>query len=78
MRLPPRRAVVSNPPTMQPGLGTTQSSNDAFDDDDSEEAITDDNESNIINIVDKCNVILLYFFRFLTFDFTLQCLSLSI
>lgn len=42
---------------MQPGQETTQSSNDAFDDDDSEEPITDDNDSNIINIVDKCNEI---------------------
>ncbi|XP_055297159.1 lachesin-like [Sitodiplosis mosellana] len=49
------RLYISNPPTMQPGLGTTPSSNDDFDDDDSEEAITDDNESNIINIVDKSN-----------------------
>lgn len=40
---------------MQPNLGTTPASRDALDDDDSEEAITDDNENNIINIADKCN-----------------------
>lgn len=59
--------LVSNPPTIQPSLGTTQSSNDAFDDDNSDEGITDDNEINIINTVDKCNEI------FLILDFYCEC-----
>lgn len=50
--------VVSNPPTIQPNLVTTQTTNDDFDEnDDSEEAITDynnNNNNNIINVVDKC------------------------
>lgn len=56
-------STVSNPPTIQPNIATTESSNDVFDDDDSDEAITDDNDNtNIVNIVDKSNSSFLYLF----------------
>lgn len=58
----PISTVVSNPPTLQPGLAATQSPDDAFDDDDIEEAITNEND-NIINIVDKCNFLVHFLFR---------------
>lgn len=50
------RLYMTNPPTIQPSLVTAHTINDDFDeDDDSEEAITDDNDNNIINVVDKSN-----------------------
>lgn len=46
----------SNPPTLQPFAGTTESTNDLFDsDDDSSEGSDDEDNFNQINIVDKSN-----------------------
>lgn len=46
--------LVSNPPTLMPGIETTKNSNDVFDDDeDSQEAFTNNDDINIVYSVDK-------------------------
>lgn len=48
---------VSNPPTLIPGIEATQNSNDVFnDDDDSQEAITNNDDINIVYSVDKSKI----------------------
>lgn len=49
---------VSNPPTLIPGIETTQNSNNVFDDDDddSQEAFTNNDDINIVYSVDKSKI----------------------
>lgn len=47
--------IASHPPTIHPHVATTEASNDVFDDNDNDEAVTDGTQHNGINAVDKSN-----------------------